>query len=85
MESGVAQEPVNLTATANNWSAAWARPTKSARHDDPQGAGKPKQVVFPEGDNDKILRAAHILLDEKIAFRYCWETSNTIREPRYWG
>jgi malate dehydrogenase (oxaloacetate-decarboxylating)(NADP+) len=28
---------------------------------------KPKQVVFPEGDDDKILRAAHCLLEEKIA------------------
>ncbi len=28
---------------------------------------KPKQVVFPEGDNEKILRACHILLEEKIA------------------
>ncbi|HEY7616025.1 MAG TPA: phosphate acyltransferase, partial [Terriglobales bacterium] len=27
----------------------------------------PKQVVFPEGDNEKILRAAHALLEEKIA------------------
>ncbi|MGP8095221.1 MAG: phosphate acyltransferase [Candidatus Sulfotelmatobacter sp.] len=26
----------------------------------------PKQVVFPEGDNEKILRASHALVDEKI-------------------
>jgi malate dehydrogenase (oxaloacetate-decarboxylating)(NADP+) len=28
---------------------------------------KPKQVVFPEGENEKILRACHALLEEKIA------------------
>ena len=28
---------------------------------------KPKQVVFPEGDNEKILRACHQILEEKIA------------------
>jgi malate dehydrogenase (oxaloacetate-decarboxylating)(NADP+) len=28
---------------------------------------EPKQVVFPEGDNEKILRACHTLLEEKIA------------------
>ena len=28
---------------------------------------KPKQVVLPEGDNEKILRACHSILDEKIA------------------
>ena len=27
----------------------------------------PRRVVFPEGDHEKILRAAHILVDEKIA------------------
>jgi len=27
----------------------------------------PKRVVFPEGDEDKILRAAQILIDERIA------------------
>ena len=28
---------------------------------------QPKRVVFPEGEEDKILRACQILLDEKIA------------------
>jgi malate dehydrogenase (oxaloacetate-decarboxylating)(NADP+) len=28
---------------------------------------KPKHVVFPEGENEKILRACHSILDEKIA------------------
>jgi len=27
----------------------------------------PKRIVFPEGDEDKILRAAQIILDEKVA------------------
>ena len=27
----------------------------------------PKQVVFPEGENEKILRACHSLVEEKIA------------------
>ncbi len=28
---------------------------------------KPQRVVFPEGESNKILRAAQILIDEKIA------------------
>ena len=28
---------------------------------------QPKRVVFPEGEEGKILRACQILLDEKIA------------------
>src|ERR1035438_6460862 len=27
----------------------------------------PKRVVFPEGSNEKILRACHVLLEEQIA------------------
>jgi malate dehydrogenase (oxaloacetate-decarboxylating)(NADP+) len=29
---------------------------------------QPKRIVFPEGEEDKILRASQILADEKIAF-----------------
>ena len=28
---------------------------------------EPKRIVFPEGEEDKILRASQILVDEKIA------------------
>ncbi|MFC1562897.1 phosphate acetyltransferase [candidate division KSB1 bacterium] len=28
---------------------------------------EPKKIVFPEGDEEKIIKAAHILVDEKIA------------------
>ena len=28
---------------------------------------KPRRVLFPEGEHEKILRAAHILVEEKIA------------------
>jgi malate dehydrogenase (oxaloacetate-decarboxylating)(NADP+) len=28
---------------------------------------RPKRVVFPEGENEKILRAAHVLVEENIA------------------
>jgi malate dehydrogenase (oxaloacetate-decarboxylating)(NADP+) len=28
---------------------------------------QPRRVVFPEGENEKILRAAHILREERIA------------------
>ena len=28
---------------------------------------QPRRVVFPEGENEKILRAAHILVEENIA------------------
>ncbi|MEA3464635.1 MAG: NADP-dependent malic enzyme [Thermodesulfobacteriota bacterium] len=38
-----------------------------------------KRVVFPEGDNEKILRAAQILIDEKIAIPILLGPEDTIK------
>jgi len=40
---------------------------------------KPKSVVFPEGENEKILRACHNLMDEKIAVPILLGSSSVIR------
>jgi malate dehydrogenase (oxaloacetate-decarboxylating)(NADP+) len=40
----------------------------------------PKRVVFPEGDQDKILRAAQILVDEHIACPVLLGNEKAIRE-----
>jgi malate dehydrogenase (oxaloacetate-decarboxylating)(NADP+) len=41
---------------------------------------KPKRVVFPEGEEIKILRAAQILIDEKIALPILLGRAAVIRE-----
>jgi len=41
---------------------------------------QPRRVVFPEGEQDKILRACQILLDEKIAVPVLLGNPSTIRE-----
>jgi malate dehydrogenase (oxaloacetate-decarboxylating)(NADP+) len=41
-------------------------------------AAKLKTVVFPEGDNDKILRACHTILEERIAMPILIGKSATI-------
>jgi len=68
MESGVAQVPIE------DWDAYQRRlETIISRrlevmHDVIDRAKRdPKRIVFPEGDNDKILRAAKILVDQGIA------------------
>lgn len=67
METGVAQQPVDL---------AQYRETLERRLGSAQGVMRaminkaqkePKRVVFSEGEESKILRACQILLDEKIA------------------
>jgi malate dehydrogenase (oxaloacetate-decarboxylating)(NADP+) len=40
---------------------------------------QPKRVVFPEGEEDKILRACQVLEDERIAFPILLGNVRTIR------
>jgi malate dehydrogenase (oxaloacetate-decarboxylating)(NADP+) len=39
----------------------------------------PKRVVFPEGENEKILRASHVLVEEKVARPILLGNEHTIR------
>ncbi len=41
---------------------------------------EPKRIVFPEGEEDKILRASQILVEEKIAAPILLGRENVIRE-----
>ena len=67
MRSGVAQEPVNIEAYREQLECRLGKAHEISRIMIHKAQAKPKQVVFPEGDNDKILRAAHCLLEEGIA------------------
>ena len=67
MRSGVAQEPVNIEAYREQLERRLGKAHEISRIMIHKAQAKPKQVVFPEGDNDKILRAAHCLLEEGIA------------------
>src|SRR5450759_133374 len=62
MRSGVAQEPVNIEAYREQLECRLGKAHESSRIMIHKAQAKPKQVVFPEGDNDRILRAAHCLL-----------------------
>jgi len=66
-QSGVAQEPVELDTYREQLERRLGKAHEISRMMIHKAQAKPKQVVFPEGDNDKILRAAHILLEDKIA------------------
>ncbi|HEV2118365.1 MAG TPA: NADP-dependent malic enzyme [Terriglobales bacterium] len=67
MESGVAQEQVDIAHYREQLEARLGKAHEVVRMMVRKAQAKPKRVVFPEGDNDKILRACHILVDEKIA------------------
>ncbi len=71
METGVAQEPIDIDAYREQLERHQGKAHEISRMMIHKAQGKPaaklKTVVFPEGDNDKILRACHTILEEKIA------------------
>ena len=67
METGVAQQPVDLEAYKDQLERRLGKARELMRGIIHKAQRKPKRVVFPEGEEDKILRACQILLDEKIA------------------
>jgi len=67
MKSGVAQQPVDLKAYREELERRLGKAHEMSRMMVHKAQALPKQVVFPEGDNEKILRACHILAEEKIA------------------
>ncbi|HVP54121.1 MAG TPA: NADP-dependent malic enzyme [Candidatus Eisenbacteria bacterium] len=67
METGVAQNPVDLVEYREQLEKRLGKAHELMRIMIHKARGNPKRVVFPEGDHEKILRACHVLLEEKIA------------------
>jgi malate dehydrogenase (oxaloacetate-decarboxylating)(NADP+) len=67
MDTGVAQEPVNLDEYREALERRLGKSHEVVRMIIHKAQLKPMRVVFPEGTHEKILRACHILVDEKIA------------------
>ena len=67
MDSGVARTPVDLVEYRERLERLLGKAHELMRLVIHKAQQRPRRVVFPEGDNEKILRAAHILNEEKIA------------------
>jgi len=67
MKTGVAQEPVDIEKYRDQLERHLGKAHEISRMMIHKAQAKPKLVVFPEGDNEKILRACHSILEEKIA------------------
>ncbi len=67
MDTGVALEPIDLEAYRDQLERRLGRVQGVMRVMIHKAQGRPKRVVFPEGEEPKILRACQILVDEKIA------------------
>ncbi|MBI3670017.1 MAG: NADP-dependent malic enzyme [Acidobacteria bacterium] len=79
MESGVAQEPVDLAEYRERLERRLGKAHEVMRTMIHKAQARPRRVVFPEGENEKILRASHILVDEKIAHPILLGNDSTIR------
>ena len=67
IETGVAQQPINIEEYREQLERRLGKAHEFMRIMVHKAQTHPKRVVFPEGEEDKILRACQILIDEKIA------------------
>jgi malate dehydrogenase (oxaloacetate-decarboxylating)(NADP+) len=67
METGVAQQPVDLKQYREELEKRLGKANEVMRAMINKARKQPKRIVFTEGEEGKILRACQILLDEQIA------------------
>ncbi|HEX3035401.1 MAG TPA: NADP-dependent malic enzyme, partial [Thermodesulfobacteriota bacterium] len=68
MESGVARLKIDIEEYKETLENRLGKPREVMRAIVNKAKREPKRVVFPEGQNEKILRASQILVEEKIAY-----------------
>jgi malate dehydrogenase (oxaloacetate-decarboxylating)(NADP+) len=79
METGVAQQPVDLAQYREELEKRLGKAHEVMRSMMHKAQKQPKRVVFTEGEEGKILRACQILLDEKIALPILLGNETAIR------
>ncbi len=67
IKTGVARNPIPLDEYRAQLERRLGKAHEIAHTIIQKAQAKPKQVVFPEGEHEKILRTAHNLIEEKIA------------------
>jgi malate dehydrogenase (oxaloacetate-decarboxylating)(NADP+) len=81
METGVARKPIeDLEAYRDALESRFGRSKQIMRVFIHEARRAPKRIVFPEGSEDKILRASQIILDEEIATPIVLGNEKLIRE-----
>ncbi|MBD3275850.1 MAG: phosphotransacetylase, partial [Candidatus Marinimicrobia bacterium] len=67
MDSGVARKQIDIELYKEELEARLGRSREVMRIMLNKARKSPKRIVYPEGDNEKILRATQIIREEKIA------------------
>ena len=68
IRTGVARNPIPVDVYRNQLERRLGKAHEIGHMLIQKAQAKPKQVVFPEGEHEKILRTAHNLIEEKIAY-----------------
>jgi malate dehydrogenase (oxaloacetate-decarboxylating)(NADP+) len=79
MDSGVAQNPVNIADYREQLEKRLGKAHELMRVMVRKAQADPKRLVFPEGSHQKVLRACHVLVEEKIAIPVLLGRSDEIR------
>jgi len=79
MRTGVAQEPVDLDEYREQLEKRLGKTREVMIQVTHRAKAAPKRVVFPEGENEKILRACHVLVEEKVARPILLGNEHTVR------
>jgi len=81
METGVAKTPIkDFEQYRDSLEGRLGKSREVMRFYVNKAKSEPKRIVFPEGEEDKILRAAQVLLDEGIAKPILIGTSDIIHQ-----
>jgi malate dehydrogenase (oxaloacetate-decarboxylating)(NADP+) len=80
MDSGVAQVTVEIEAYRERLQSLLGGSTAVMRKFVRRAASAPRRLVFPEGDDPRILKAASIIVDEQIARPVLLGEPDKIRE-----
>ena len=80
IETGVARTPVDLDEYRERLERLLGPAHEVMRTIIRKAAAQPRRVVFPEGETEKILRAAHILVEEHIAHPILLGDETVIRD-----
>jgi malate dehydrogenase (oxaloacetate-decarboxylating)(NADP+) len=72
IRTGVAQQVLNIAEYREHLERRLGKAREVMRVMINKAQRQPRRIVFPEGEEDKILRASQILADEKIAPQFCW-------------
>src|SRR5574341_588801 len=78
-ETGVAREPVDLAEYRERLERRMGKAREVVRTLIHKAQMAPRRIVFPEGEHEKVLRAAHIVVDERMAKPILLGAEETIR------